>query len=167
MGPFSNARGLIPGPLGGNVNPWGDWARRQQQTNQPTANQPRRKLVLAASVARSLALQLNVAKRLAMAHTSSTAQPTLARFHLPPELLRRICEYLGQLHAPSVLSFALASKSLHSLAKGPPLSTTDLHPHHSREAPQAHAEMHRTPSAPQWIWQRPVSSVGRLSRRPV
>lgn len=46
-----------------------------------------------------------------MAHSSTT----LARF--PPELLRRICEYLGQLHAPSVLSFALASKSFHSVAK--------------------------------------------------
>src|SRR5690348_4213049 len=50
-----------------------------------------------------------------MAHTSSTAQHTLPRF--PPELLRRICEFPGQLHAPSVLSFALASKSFHSLAK--------------------------------------------------
>lgn len=32
-----------------------------------------------------------------MAHTSSTAQHTVARF--PLKLLRRICEYLGQLHA--------------------------------------------------------------------
>ncbi len=48
-----------------------------------------------------------------MAHTST--QHTLAE--LPPELLLRICEHLSQVHAPSVLSFALTSKSFHSVAK--------------------------------------------------
>ena len=36
---------------------------------------------------------------------------------LPAEMLLRICEHLSQVHAPSVLSFALVSKSFHSLAK--------------------------------------------------
>jgi hypothetical protein len=41
---------------------------------------------------------------------------TLAR--LPTEILVRICECLNQIDAPSVLSFALANKHCHSIAKG-------------------------------------------------
>ncbi|KAL2015456.1 hypothetical protein VTK56DRAFT_5400 [Thermocarpiscus australiensis] len=43
--------------------------------------------------------------------------PTSLLENIPGELLARVCEYVGFSHRPSLLSFALASKRCHSVAK--------------------------------------------------